>query len=252
MKSVFFTKPKSLTLAMLEHMVDSGDEVAGVVLFGKSVYSETPFAAYCAKEGIQLLDYCECDDYFDGVALDAIWCCTFPRLVKQEWIASARFGAVNFHGAPLPEYRGVFAYNFAILNGEMEYGVTAHLMSETFDTGDVIEVDRFAYDCAKGSVSELVALSDAHQLEQFKKVRSSLIECGGFKAKPQDLHEGHYYSRADFENAKRILPEDDEATILRKIHAFWYPPYEGAWIELGGKRFYPVTLEMIKSLEGER
>lgn len=50
---------------------------------------------------------------------------------------------INFHPAPLPEYKGRNLCYHAIMNGERWFGVTVHYMDENFDTGDIIEVFKF-------------------------------------------------------------------------------------------------------------
>ena len=45
---------------------------------------------------------------------------------------------VNFHGSLLPKYRGRTPHVWAIINGEMKTGVTAHLIDEGCDTGDIV------------------------------------------------------------------------------------------------------------------
>ena len=50
---------------------------------------------------------------------------------------------INFHPAPLPEYKGRNLCYHAIMNGEKEFGATVHYMDENFDTGDIIEVMKF-------------------------------------------------------------------------------------------------------------
>lgn len=54
----------------------------------------------------------------------------------------ASFAAINFHPGS-PEYPGIGCTNFAIYNGEKEYGVTCHHMKATVDTGNIIMVKRF-------------------------------------------------------------------------------------------------------------
>src|SRR5688500_9989261 len=39
------------------------------------------------------------------------------RRLKGCFLAHPRFGTINFHPAPLPEYKGVGGYNLAILHG---------------------------------------------------------------------------------------------------------------------------------------
>src|SRR5215212_8517635 len=46
--------------------------------------------------------------------------------------------AINFHGSLLPKYRGRTPHVWAIINNEKETGVTAHLMTEGCDEGDIV------------------------------------------------------------------------------------------------------------------
>lgn len=135
MRSVFFTKPKRSTCAFLSHMIEQGEDVLSVVVDGKGDYDDAELFRICRSHGVPVADYADCDGLFEENegAVEMIWCNTFPKLIKEEWIRAASVAAVNFHSAPLPEYRGVFAFNFAILNGDGEYGVTAHLLGKKFD-----------------------------------------------------------------------------------------------------------------------
>jgi methionyl-tRNA formyltransferase len=49
-----------------------------------------------------------------------------------------RFGTLNVHDSLLPAYAGFAPVIWALLNGESEVGVTAHLMNETLDAGDIV------------------------------------------------------------------------------------------------------------------
>lgn len=250
MRSVFFTKPKPCTLCMLEHMVGQGEDIRAVVLSGKDAYAETDMVRFCEANAIPIVDYAECGALFESEeTVEMIWCCTFPKLVKKEWIDKAAVAAVNFHAAPLPEYRGVFGYNFAILNDEVEYGVTAHMMDARFDMGDVIEVDRFPYDTRSGSVRELVGLSEARMVSLFGRTYDRFASGERVELRSQKASEGRYYSRSDFDRAKVISPFDDEDVVERKVRAYWYPPYEGAYVEVEGKRLLVVTKEILDGLQ---
>ncbi|WP_270549448.1 formyltransferase family protein [Eggerthella lenta] len=250
MRSVFFTKPKKLTEEMLGFMLDQGEDVLAVVVSGKAQYADSGLFRMCDEAGADIVDYDDCDAFFrdhDG-EIDMIWCCTFPKIVKGEWLCSASTAAVNFHPAPLPDYRGAFLYNFAILNGEEEYGVTAHLMSERFDEGALIEVDRFPFDCANRPLSELVSVSEGRLLELAKRTYLRFVSGEEVRAIPQDPASGAYYSRKLFEESKRVRLDEDPEAIERRIRAFWIPPHEGAYVEIGGERFYLATKEMLDGL----
>lgn len=49
-----------------------------------------------------------------------------------------RLGTLNVHDSLLPAYGGFAPVIWALLNGEPEVGVTAHLMNETLDAGDIV------------------------------------------------------------------------------------------------------------------
>jgi methionyl-tRNA formyltransferase len=49
-----------------------------------------------------------------------------------------RFGTLNVHDSLLPAYAGFSPLIWALINGEPEVGVTAHLMDDTFDGGDIV------------------------------------------------------------------------------------------------------------------
>ncbi len=49
-----------------------------------------------------------------------------------------RHGTLNVHDSLLPAYAGFAPVIWALINGEPEVGVTAHLMNETLDAGDIV------------------------------------------------------------------------------------------------------------------
>jgi methionyl-tRNA formyltransferase len=49
-----------------------------------------------------------------------------------------RLGTLNVHDAPLPAYAGFAPLNWALVNDESEVGVTAHVMNDEFDAGDIV------------------------------------------------------------------------------------------------------------------
>jgi methionyl-tRNA formyltransferase len=49
-----------------------------------------------------------------------------------------RYGTLNVHDSLLPAYAGFAPLIWALINGEPEVGVTAHVMSEQLDAGDIV------------------------------------------------------------------------------------------------------------------
>lgn len=248
MKIILFTKPKEASLKCLQYLISCNDEIEAVVIYRKNDYLDSPFYDYCLSRHIKMMDDNEIYEYIDThrISFDILYCYTYPRLIRQELIKQAKKAAVNFHPAPLPDYKGPFCFNFAILNEEKAYGVSAHFLGKEFDKGDIIKVDRFEYDCTKGSLTGLVRLSEHHILTLFQEIHSLILNGSPLRAYEQTG--GSYYSRKDFENAKKIEKTDSKELINKKIRAFWYPPYEGAYIEIDNRHFTLVNAEILNEI----
>lgn len=169
--------------------------------------------------------------------------------IKPPLLHLPRLGFINLHPAPLPEYRGLGGYNFAILAGDSQFGVSAHFVSENIDAGDLIEVRRFPIEVGRETAHSLERQAQEHLLQLFKDVMARMLGDGRLPRAPQGP--GRYYSRAEMEAAKAVLPDDPPELVERKVRAFWYPPYEGAYIERGGRKYTLVSEAILRSLAGE-
>ncbi|MEV0764792.1 methionyl-tRNA formyltransferase [Nocardia sp. NPDC050435] len=58
--------------------------------------------------------------------------------LPPEIFASAPLGTLNVHDSLLPAYAGFSPVIWALINGECEVGVTAHMMNEDLDAGDIV------------------------------------------------------------------------------------------------------------------
>ncbi len=47
--------------------------------------------------------------------------------------------AINYHDAPLPKYAGMYATSWAIMNHEVQHGITWHVMTQKIDAGDILK-----------------------------------------------------------------------------------------------------------------
>jgi len=148
--------------------------------------------------------------------------------IDSSIFSQPKYGGINFHPAPLPKYRGFAVYNFGILNEETKWGVTAHTLEQTFDTGDILLQKNFNIEKSETAIS---LRNRSHQI----MVRMVPEVIDNFKylydnRKPQ-TGESNYYSKKMMDNARAIVSTDDEKTIRKKIRAFWHPPYPGVFIQ---------------------
>lgn len=70
--------------------------------------------------------------------VDVIFSVNYLFLVEDDVLKHPCQYAINLHGSLLPKYRGRTPHVWAIINGEKETGVTAHLMDSGCDTGDMV------------------------------------------------------------------------------------------------------------------
>src|SRR5690606_30041161 len=60
-------------------------------------------------------------------------------LIESDIINSSKGLAFNIHGSLLPKYRGRTPHVWAIINGEVFTGITAHIIDKRCDSGDILE-----------------------------------------------------------------------------------------------------------------
>ena len=73
-----------------------------------------------------------------SVEPDLIVASNWRTLIPPAVFELPRLGTLNVHDALLPGYAGFAPLNWAIINGETEVGVTAHMMNAELDAGDIV------------------------------------------------------------------------------------------------------------------
>ncbi|MBQ3556343.1 MAG: methionyl-tRNA formyltransferase [Oscillospiraceae bacterium] len=63
----------------------------------------------------------------------------YGRILPVEILDYPAYGCINVHSSLLPKYRGSAPIHWAILNGEVESGVTIMHMAKAMDAGDIID-----------------------------------------------------------------------------------------------------------------
>lgn len=73
---------------------------------------------------------------------DVVVASNWRSRVPTHVLAAVPMGGINVHDALLPRYGGFAPLNWAIARGETEVGLSAHVMSEAIDLGDMIVQER--------------------------------------------------------------------------------------------------------------
>ena len=167
----------------------------------------------------------------------------FWKLIREPLVSVGRIGCLNFHPAPLPDLRGLGGYNVAILEGMREWGVSCHFVDESFDTGDLVEVERFPLDAESATAFSLDLESQERLVGLFRRVIGRAM--AGKQLPRVAQGPGRYVNAAEFERLRRVRPGDD---LDRKLRAFWYPPYPGAVLEVDGRDVTLVDERLLAEL----
>lgn len=227
-------KSKRSSVRALDWLVAHGVDVAAVVAPERSDLDQS-----ARGQGLPLVS--EAELYADPPAdVDVVVSFLFWNLIREPLISLGRVGCLNFHPAPLPDFRGVGGYNLAILERLPEWGVSCHFVDEHFDTGDLVAVERFQIDPDSETALSLDTKSQQQLASLFERVMQRLLDGEELPRAPQG--EGRYVSRAEFEELRVVRPGDD---LGRKLRAFWYPPWPGAVVELDGRRLTLVDDELL-------
>jgi methionyl-tRNA formyltransferase len=237
-------KSKRSTVRALDLLVERGAEVVAVVAPepDRLMRDQQRLDLAARRHGLPLAS----DEDLYGrppEGVDLVVSFLYWRLIREPLISLGRIGCLNFHPAPLPDFRGLGGYNVALLEGLREWGVSCHFVDERFDTGDLVEVERFAIDPDAHTALSLDLESGQRLVGLFDRVLDRALSGEELPREPQG--EGRYVSREEFERLRVVRPGDD---LGRKLRAFWYPPHPGAVVEVEGRRLTLVDDRLLAEM----
>jgi natural product biosynthesis luciferase-like monooxygenase protein len=113
-------------------LLERGHQVRAVVTSNDEV------AAWADERGLlRLASDQVLRDGLSDVDFDWLFSIANLRVLPEAVWRVAGKGAVNFHDGPLPRHAGLNAPSWAILEGDTDYGVTWHALSDGIDEGDI-------------------------------------------------------------------------------------------------------------------
>ena len=77
-------------------------------------------------------------NFIKKIEVDIIVSINYLFLIEKDIIQHSKQLTFNIHGSLLPKYRGRTPHVWSIINNEKEAGITAHVIDEGCDTGDII------------------------------------------------------------------------------------------------------------------
>ena len=152
MRVVFMGTPDIAATCLKRILVD-GIEVVGVYTQPdrpkgrgmKMVYSPVKEVALAAGLTVFQPENFREDDTVEQLRQlqpDVVAVVAYGRILPQRVLDIPKCGCVNIHASLLPQYRGSAPYQWAVLDGMTETGVSAQHMVREMDAGDVIDVEK--------------------------------------------------------------------------------------------------------------
>ncbi len=163
---------------------------------------------------------------------------SYGKIIPKELLSWPKHGLLNVHPSLLPKYRGPSPIQAAILNGDIETGVTIIKLDEEMDHGAIVSSFKF-------QVSNNFGYQELH--DKLAELGADLLIkilpdyfSGKIKPVPQE-HSQATYTKIIKKNDARIdwnLPAEKIEAMVRA-----YENWPVAWTTLDGKR-----LKIFKAL----
>ena len=156
----------------------------------------------------------------------------YGRILPQRVLDVPTLGCINIHASLLPKYRGSAPYQWAVLQGEKETGVTAMYMCREMDAGDIIDTVKTPIgenETAGELLDRLAVLGGSLLSRTLTRFRE-----GKVPAVPQNGTQATFAPMLD----KSICPIDFTKTAWQvHNHVRGLHPWPVATMELGGETF---------------
>ena len=240
MKVAFLGTPQ-FAVPPLEALARSGHEIACVVAQpdrpagrGRAL-REPPTKTWAREHGVPVLQPEKVRDgrlagELAALRPDILVVVAYGRILGEDLLTLAPFGAVNVHASLLPRWRGAAPIQWALVEGDRETGVTIMQIDAGLDTGDILLQRAFAIapdDTAESLGHRLAALGAGAIVEALP-----LLAAGAITPVHQDG------SRATI---ARVVAKEDGRLEFRlpaprlaaRIRAF--TPWPGAFTTISGK-----------------
>jgi natural product biosynthesis luciferase-like monooxygenase protein len=124
-------------------------------------------------------------------------------------------GAANFHDGPLPQHAGLNAPSWALLAGDVSYGVTWHALTSGIDDGDIYTQSLFEIEPDDTSLTLNTKCLEAG-IETFSQLVDG-IETVAMKGQPQNRMQRSYHRRLDRPSRAATLDFSQPSATLDRL-----------------------------------
>ena len=173
---------------------------------------------------------------------DVVAVVAYGRILPQKVLDIVPNGFINIHASLLPQYRGSAPYQWAVLDGLAETGVSAQFMVRQMDAGDVVGVSKTTIDPDEtaGELLDRLAVLGAELLSD----TLTKFENNALTPVAQDESKVSLAPMLD----KTMCPIDFTKTA-RQVHNHvrGLNPWPVATAAIGGKTFKVYTTAVVEN-----
>jgi len=149
MTSLVFMGTPEFSVPILTMLHDEGYDILAVAtqpdrpVGRKKVMTPTPVKKEAIRLGLPVLqpEKLKGSEQLNEILSlnpDIIITAAFGQILPKELLDAPEFGCLNVHASLLPAYRGGAPIHQAVIDGQVETGVTIMYMAEKLDAGDII------------------------------------------------------------------------------------------------------------------
>ena len=171
---------------------------------------------------------------------DVVAVVAYGRILPQKVLDIPPKGCINIHASILPKYRGSAPYQWAVLDGCKETGVTAMYLCREMDAGDIIEISKtpIGADETAGELLDRLAVLGADLLSK----TMDRMAVGEVKHTAQDHSAATYAPMLD----KTMCPIDFTKTAQQvHDHVRGMNPWPVATMELRSNKFKVYSTAIV-------
>ncbi|PZG50777.1 methionyl-tRNA formyltransferase [Spongiactinospora gelatinilytica] len=180
------------------------------------------------------------------LAPDLIVANNWRTWIPPEFLALPRLGILNVHDSLLPAYAGFSPLIWALINGEKEVGVTAHMMNAELDAGDIV-VQRAIPVGPRDTTTDLFHRT-VDLIAPIVTEALSLIASGRTDWTPQDRSKASFFHKRAEEdgNIDWTWPAEDIERLVRAQS----DPYPNAFTYYRGRRIRILSASVSQGVYG--
>ena len=240
LRTVFMGTP-DFALHTLQGLIDAGCNMVGVYTQpdrpkgrGKQL-AAPPVKALAQQYGIPVyqparLRNPEAVAELEDLRPDLIVVVAYGQILPKSVLDIPAHGCINVHASLLPKYRGAAPINKAIIDGEMETGITTMYMDVGLDTGDMLVKKSLPIgaDETAGELHDGLALLGRQAMEE----TLARLCAGTLERKPQDDAQSTYAPMMKKEDG-RIDWTRPASEVHNQVRGL--DPWPGAYTTLHGE-----------------